>query len=578
MQLTSNHNLFKRLYLPSGALLLCHTFYKYYNKVLPLLLLILKSFILFSQPTIVQTYCFGTTADDYFTDAIITNDQNLLALTFYGGSDGDATDFDTLSYPSILMKFDTSLNLIWQVGFGGSDGFTTLEDIIEFNSEYLLAGISTATNGTFSGNNGGQDIVILKVDSNGSVIWGESIGSSGLDTYTSILATSDGGAIITGSSAFEDGDIPNHNGSSTSRDVIVVKLNSLGLIEWVHNYGGSDDEIPLGDPVEIEPNKYVIQAQSQSSNFDLIGLGLVGETKRWLFELNNYGDIINANVISSLNDLTTQDGEIFINDNHTITIVGCGYASSLLFPSPEGHSGFEGAVGYINDSLELTNMSQFGGTGTDFLSTHTEDENKNNYFIGLSSSLDFDLPDNYNNGSASDYWLMKTDSNLNLVWSMNFGGSTMDGELGGSNFYGGLVKLNSSLFFFGKCPVPDTLPNYDITCGHQLGIPFIWTTDAWIVKFKLESSPIVTNPISNLFSVFPNPTSGQISIRYSGNHFPALLEIYNTIGQKVYSTEIASMLTELNTSNFKSGPYFFTFILNGEIISSSLIYVNHEKN
>ncbi|MFZ1635464.1 MAG: T9SS type A sorting domain-containing protein, partial [Chitinophagales bacterium] len=81
----------------------------------------------------------------------------------------------------------------------------------------------------------------------------------------------------------------------------------------------------------------------------------------------------------------------------------------------------------------------------------------------------------------------------------------------------------------------------------------------------------------NLFSVFPNPTSGQISIRYSGNHFPALLEIYNTIGQKVYSTEIASMLTELNTSNFKSGPYFFTFILNGEIISSSLIYVNHEK-
>ncbi|MBK8344799.1 MAG: hypothetical protein IPL12_16820 [Bacteroidetes bacterium] len=244
--------------------------------------------------------------------------------------------------------------------FRGSDGFTTFEDIIKFNNEYLLAGISSSTNGTFSDNNGGQDIVILKVDSNGSVIWGESIGSSGLDTYTSILATTDGGTIITGSSAFEDGDIPNHYGSSTSRDVIVVKINSFGSIEWVHNYGGSDDEIPIGDPVEIEPNKYVIQAQSQSSNFDLIGLGLVGETKRWLFELNNYGDIIKTNVISSLNDLTIQDGEIFINDNHTITIVGCGYSSSLLFRLQKDILVLRVLFAYINDSFELTNMSQFG--------------------------------------------------------------------------------------------------------------------------------------------------------------------------------------------------------------------------
>lgn len=50
-------------------------------------------------------------------------------------------------------------------------------------------------------------------------------------------------------------------------------------------------------------------------------------------------------------------------------------------------------------------MKQWGGSGIDKFVRCKKDLQGNYYFMGHSSSDDYDLPANYNNGSDKDYWL-----------------------------------------------------------------------------------------------------------------------------------------------------------------------------
>ena len=81
------------------------------------------------------------------------------------------------------------------------------------------------------GNHGGSfpyspDFWVLKADSIGNFIWGKCIGGTGDDIAYDIKQTPDGGYVIAGTSSSNDGDVTGNNGGN---DVWVVKLAPLGL-------------------------------------------------------------------------------------------------------------------------------------------------------------------------------------------------------------------------------------------------------------------------------------------------------------------------------------------------------------
>jgi hypothetical protein len=98
----------------------------------------------------------------------------------------------------------------------------------------------TATFGsTILNSNGVQDVFVGKVSSAGVWVWATQTGGTGSDIGQGVAATSDGGAIVTGSfrgaATFGSTTLT----SNGARDVFVGKVSSAGVWVWATQTGGS---------------------------------------------------------------------------------------------------------------------------------------------------------------------------------------------------------------------------------------------------------------------------------------------------------------------------------------------------
>ncbi|MDD3111061.1 MAG: hypothetical protein PHU26_02060, partial [Methanofollis liminatans] len=72
-----------------------------------------------------------------------------------------------------------------------------------------------------------------------SIAWQRCLGGSDDDRAKSVFQTADGGYILIGETGSTDGDVSGNHGGS---DVWVVKLDATGAIEWERCLGGSDQD------------------------------------------------------------------------------------------------------------------------------------------------------------------------------------------------------------------------------------------------------------------------------------------------------------------------------------------------
>lgn len=536
-----------------------------------LLLLILFFSAANAQPEITFQTCYGTSGTDFFADAILTADGGFAAIPEFGGMDGIMENQDSLLYPATFMKFDESMNLIWIKNYGGTTGGSGFVKLYEKpGGGYIIAGLTSDTDGDFTGNHGSIDLILIELDAEGNLLWTKCYGSPGTEDVRSFFPTSDGGYLLTGTSNSFGGDIPIHYGDGMSYDAIIIKTNNLGEIEWIKNLGGSSNDNPIGDPVEISSNKYLINVGSSSDDFDLEDSGISG-SKRWIFFLNSDGIIISENFISSLVDIANLDGKTIFSDGEII-ITGAGYANSFYAPTYPEHDGYEGAIIKFDTLLNLTFMKQWGGDFTDIFTRSIVDEYGNYYFIGYSKSTEDDLPGNYNEGEAYDYWVMKTDNMFNKIWSKNFGGSDACGDLDCSNFKGNLLIKGNNLYAFIKNVVPETLPDFDINCG-TLGPEY---TDAWIVGFDLTTG--IDNTIKNdqNFLIYPNPGKNKIIIQNIYIEVTYSISIFDIFGHKVFfESNVNSASYKIPVADFINGIYFISIEQsNGILFNSKIILQN----
>ena len=113
--------------------------------------------------------------------------------------------------------------MVWQRSLGGS-GWDSAESIRQTSDGgYIVAGWTASTDGDVSGNHGGTDAWVVKLDGAGNPVWQRCLGGSWEDDAYSIQQTSDGGFIVAGGTESTDGDVSGNHGDS---DVWVVKLPS----------------------------------------------------------------------------------------------------------------------------------------------------------------------------------------------------------------------------------------------------------------------------------------------------------------------------------------------------------------
>ncbi|MFI5173096.1 MAG: putative metal-binding motif-containing protein, partial [Chitinophagales bacterium] len=133
-----------------------------------------------------------------------------------------------------VLKIDSVGNLLWQNAIGGTESDYFMEIKSTFDNGYVACGHAHSNNYDVSGNHGEGDAWIVKLNTAGEMQWQKCFGGSDNDYAYSVIQTADTGFLFVGMSSSSDGDV---GGNFGNPDVWVVKLDSLGNIEWEENYG-----------------------------------------------------------------------------------------------------------------------------------------------------------------------------------------------------------------------------------------------------------------------------------------------------------------------------------------------------
>jgi len=442
-----------------------------------------------------------------------------------------------------------------------------------------------------------------------------------IDTLTSnsalcIQPTLDGGYIYCG------GNYLNGN------DAMVVKLDSLGSIQWTKSYGGPNGD--FGSFIE----------QTSDSGYILNGnynFGLNAEN--WLLKLDKFGDTLWTRKYSFGNGGTRVEwpNSMSIENNNVIGTVG------TFTPIPFNFS-YSYIITYLSNGIFLNsryyNFSNYGsefyainnGHNNTFVATGYHGINSNTVNIILANT------DLYGDTLWSKKYYSSTRSFGKTVCKTNdggyiVGGAKMNSSIGWQNMY--IIKTDSigdtlwTKFIFNPREeivnsIIQSSRNTFILLGRtidSLNISYniklieldingniLWTRiygsnlpensyfikevkDGYIISgeastingsaayiIKTDTLGIVNTPTSLSetnknsvdFSIYPNPTNGVLHIdNYNNNFSNKNIEIYNSFGQLIL--HINSSVIEINMSEFEEGLYHLIIYYNNGISKKNFV-------
>jgi hypothetical protein len=138
------------------------------------------------------------------------------------------------------LKYDQDGNLLWQKSWGGND-YDIFTDILLIEDDgFAVAGYSYSTDIEGITNNGNSDVIIVKYDKDGNLLWQKNWGGNSENDFNKIFLTEDGGFITVGSIGF-GGDIEGIS-IEGNRDGLIVKYDKDGNALWYINWGGAEDD------------------------------------------------------------------------------------------------------------------------------------------------------------------------------------------------------------------------------------------------------------------------------------------------------------------------------------------------
>jgi hypothetical protein len=221
----------------------------------------------------------GGSWDDQFHSLQQTVDGGYIVAGTTNSNDGDVT-VNHGSYDYWILKLNSAGIIQWQKSLGGTDDDIATSIQQTTDGGYIVAGDSRSfLNVTI----GEYDYWIVKLDALGNMTWSKTLGGSGVDLAYSIQQTSDGGYIVAGGSDSNDGDVSGNHGFN---DYWIVKLNSLGTIQWQKSLGGSGEDVAYSIQFTCD-NDIVIAGGSSSNNGDVSGNHCcINASDYWVVKLN----------------------------------------------------------------------------------------------------------------------------------------------------------------------------------------------------------------------------------------------------------------------------------------------------
>jgi len=323
---------------------------------------------------------YGGTSDDKAFSVVQTSDGGyaLAGVTYsYGAGAGDTTDF-------WLVRTDSFGNMLWSKTYGRIGDDKAFSVVQTSDGGYALAGV-TYSYGAGAGVT--ANFWLVKTDSVGNMLWSKTYGGTGVDEAFSVVQTSDGGYAIAGST------MP----FGASGDFWLVKTDSVGNMLWSKTYGGTENDI-ASSVVQTSDGGYAIAGMTSCS---------AGGYDFWLVRTDSFGNMLWSKTYGRIGDdeafsvVQTSDG---------------GYALAGVTYSYGASGDF-----WLVKTDSVGNMlwsKTYGGTGDDEASSVIQTSDGGYMLAGYTYS--------YGAGVTADFWVIKTNSSGDMLWSKTYGGTSYE--------------------------------------------------------------------------------------------------------------------------------------------------------
>ena len=373
---------------------------------------------------------YGGALNDKGLSVINTLDGGYAVLGYTQSSDGDVSNKLNDSFDYWLLKFDSNNSLQWNKTYGGFEDDRGNRLIQTTDGGYALIGFSKSNDGDVSNNNGQNDFWLVKLDTNASLIWEKTFGFGGADSGISMIQTNDGGYLLTGIL-----DVTASGGQGNSKslarkhaggDYWVIKVNANGTKEWSKFYGGTFTDTP-NDLIQTLDNDYIIVGSSDSNDIDITNNK--GSYDFWVVRIDGNGTIVWERSFGGSE--TDEAYAISKSGDGNFLIIGDTSSSDKDVSNNNGAADLW--VIKMSPNGELLWEKTYGGSNFDVGRSIRSTPDGNFIISGSSRSLDGDI--NSNNGQ-NDAWVLKIDSNGNLLWQQTLGGSEIE-------FAHGAIQLNN---------------------------------------------------------------------------------------------------------------------------------------
>lgn len=441
---------------------------------------------------------------------------------------GTTSGFGVGSTDIILIKTDETGNVIWSKTFGAASDNEYAYDVLQSaDSGYIIAGK------TYSFGAGWYDAYIVKTDASGNLQWSKTVGGAQNDAAHSVKQVTDGGFVFGGET---------QNSGNGTLDFYLFKTDIQGNLLWTKTYGGNGTEYQYG------------LALSSDGGFSVSGVTGGFGAGSWdilLVKTDSAGSLLWSKTYGTPNPdrayalANTQDGGYILaghtnqNNNYWLTLAKTDANGSLLWTK-------------FFDNANLSEANSISEC------------NDGGFIIS--------------GNSGADNFILKADTSGNVLWSKKYGLFTGDEKaysslqtrdngfiiLGykASDYF--LIKTDSSgTSGCNETPVNSAEPVISFVVSSPalsvstVGVIAAAATQITTPAINENTQCLYTeNVLASQFEgtalfVYPNPNGGKFTLKVTGNNRQKMdITVYSVFGQIVYQSEISNFS---NTTGFKSG-------------------------
>ena len=363
-------------------------------------------------PYLIWQRCLGGSSDDIATSIHQTSDGGYIVAGNTYSDDGDVNNKREGS-DIWVVKLDSAGGIDWQSTFGGSNDDFAQAILQTADGGYIVAGYTFSDDGQVTGNNGGADYWVIKLDSTGGLVWEKCFGGSDDDYATSIQQTDDEGYVVAGTTRSRDGDVSHNFGHS---DFWVIRLDRTGNLIWERSLGGSSNDFAQSVYKTADAG-YVIAGLTRSTDGSVSGNK--GEYDFWIVKLDAAGEFLWQNCLGG----SFSDGAYSIQQTEDDGYIVAGYAYSDDGDVSRNNGGSDAWVVRLDSNGTMAWEKSIGGSENDFAQSIIQTDDGGFIAYCCTSSNDGDVRGNHGD---YDFWLVKLDGEGGIIWQKCFGGTAED--------------------------------------------------------------------------------------------------------------------------------------------------------